>query len=77
MISARNEPTILILDDIEIKWTWKESELLHFREMWSDGVPINDLARELKTNKRSVALLVMDQEMKDEIEQRKFGLYGN
>lgn len=77
MVSARNEPTILILDDIEIKWTWKESELLHFREMWNDGVPINDLARELKTNRRSVALLVMDQEMKGEIEQRRFGLYGN
>ena len=77
MVSARNEPSILILDDIEIKWTWKESELFRFREMWDDGVPINDLARELGTNRRSVALLVMDQEMKGEIEQRRFGLYGN
>lgn len=45
--------------------------------MWDDGVLITDLARELKTNRRSVALPIMDQEMIGEIEQRRFGWYGN
>lgn len=77
MVSARNEPTILILDDPEIKWGWKESEILHFRKLWVGGAPVDEMARELKTNQRSVALLVMDQEMKREIGKRRFGLWGN
>lgn len=74
---VKHEPTILTFEDARIKWTWKESEIFHFREMWNDGVPIDELAKELKASKRSVALLVMDQEMKKEIEQRRFGLWGN
>ena len=76
MTSLNHEPITLIFEDASIKWTWKESELNRFREMWNDGVPINDLASELGTTKRSVALLVMDQEYKKEIEPRKFGLWG-
>ncbi|WP_158233923.1 hypothetical protein [Sporosarcina sp. P34] len=49
MVSAKNEPTILILDDIEIKWTLKESELLHSGKC---GMTVCQLMTWLRNSKR-------------------------
>lgn len=65
----------VLLDDIKIKWIWYESELIRFREMWNDGESILDMAKEFRTNQRSIALVVMDQAELGEIKQRQHGLY--
>lgn len=77
MVSARHEPFHLLFGDMAVKWTWKESELARFRQMWNDGDHIQDIAKELKTNKRSIALVVMEQAELGEIMPRAGGLFGN
>lgn len=71
------DATHLILDDTNIKWLWTDSELILFREMWNEGIRAADMAKALKTNQRSIALVVMDQAELGEIKQRASGLYGN
>lgn len=73
MISA-HEKKYVIFGEVTVKWFWTESELFRFREMWNDGEHIQDIAKAFRTNKRSIALLVMDQAENDKIKQRKRGL---
>lgn len=77
MVSVKHEPFHLLFEDATVKWTWKESELVRFREMWNAGDHISDIAKAFKTNKRSIALLVMDQAEQGEVKQRQGGLFGN
>lgn len=77
MVSFKHEPSIFVLDNLDIRWTWKEKELIKFRELWDEGLTIEELAKEMKVNQQSIALLAMDQESKELIQQRRFGLWGN
>lgn len=77
MVSVKHEPLHVLFGDIEVKWTWKESELIRFRQMWREGASISTIAKEFKTNRRSIALVVMDQAEMGEIKSRPGGLFGN
>jgi hypothetical protein len=77
MVSAKHELFHLLFDDMTVKWTWKESELTRFRQMWNDGDHIQDIAKAFGTNKRSIALVVMEQAELGEIKPRAGGLFGN
>lgn len=77
MVSVKHEPFHLLFENATVKWTWKESELVRFREMWQAGEHVKTIAKEFKTNKRSVALLVMDQAESGWIKKRHGGLFGN
>lgn len=77
MVSARHEPFYLLFENATVKWSWKESELLKFREMWNAGEHVKTIAKEFGKNKRSIALVVMDQAEQGEIEPRVGGLFGN
>lgn len=77
MLAKEHEPVTLLFEDINIKWVWKDSELYRFRALWDEGLNVQELAHELNTTKRSITLLVMDQDYKGEIKPRKFGLYGH
>lgn len=74
---AKYEPIYLLFEDANIKWKWYESELLRFRELWEQGMGIADLAKEFRTNMKSIALVVMDQAEAGFIRQRAGGLFGN
>lgn len=76
MVSVRHEPFYLLFENATVKWSWKESELIRFRKMWNEGDHIQDIAKAFKTNKRSIALVVMDQAEQGEIEPRAGGLFG-
>jgi len=75
MRERRHERSYLIFGEVPVKWFWAESELVRFREMWNDGEHIQDIAKSFRTNKRSIALLIMDQAENDKIKQRKRGLF--
>lgn len=66
----------ILFDDKTVKWVWSLEELNFFRDMWNEGYHIQTIAKALKTNKRSIALLVMDQAENNKIKQRKTGLFG-
>lgn len=72
---AAQERKYVLFDDVTVKWIWNDWELIKFREMWKEGVGIFDLAKEFKCNKRSIALLVMDQAERGFIRQRNKGLF--
>lgn len=75
MIAAQEQKYILF-DEIKVKWIWTENELGNFREMWNANKPIQEIANAFSTNKRSIALLVIDQAEQKEIKQRDKGLHG-
>lgn len=77
MVSIKHEQIYLLFENQVVKWSWKESELIRFRQMWNDGEHIQDIAKAFKTNKRSITLVVMDQAEQGEIEPRTGGLFGN
>ncbi|WP_252503085.1 hypothetical protein [Sporosarcina sp. Marseille-Q4943] len=67
----------MLFDEVEVKWKWTESELIKFRKMWKDGASIQQIGKELKINKRSIGLLVIDQAEQGEIKPRPGGCLGN
>ena len=73
---AAQKSRYALFDNVPVKWFWSDDELIQFRKMWNDGKHIQDIAKEFRTNKRSIALLVMDQAEQDQIKQRRKGLYG-
>lgn len=77
MVAKQYESITLLFEDDNIKWAWKDSELDRFRELWDEGLNVQELAHEFGATKRSILLLVMDQDYKGEIKPRKFGLYGH
>ena len=75
MIAAQ-EVKYVHFEDITVKWVWRESELIRFRQMWNEGVGIAEMAKELRCNQRSVALLIMDQADQGLVKQRPSGIFG-
>lgn len=75
MIAAQEKKYVLF-GEKNVKWIWEEWELIRFREMWNDGAGLNTIAKDLKTNQRSVSLLIQEQAEDGYIKQRRSGLYG-
>ncbi len=75
MVAKITDTRHVLFEDTTVKWCWYESELLRFRQMWNEGESILDIAKEFGTNRRSIALVVMDQAELGEINQRQHGLY--
>lgn len=64
----------IILEDR--KFIWEQSDLKTFREMWKRGDSIKKIARRFRCKEIDIALLVLDQAEKGNIEARKSGLMG-
>lgn len=76
VVKAVSAEKCILFEDKEVKWVWTLEELILFRNMWNKGHHIQAMTKALKTNKRSIALLVMDQAENNKIKQRKAGLFG-
>ncbi len=55
---------------------WSREEVKAFRELWREGYSIQEMARYFKRQEEEIALLVLDQASKGNIEKRKGGLFG-
>lgn len=75
MIAAQEKKYVLF-GEKKVKWIWEDWELIRFRELWNDGASISTIAKELKTNQRSIGLLIQDVGEDGYIKQRRSGLYG-
>lgn len=73
---AKQESLYLLFGESEVKWGWTKSELFKFCRLWREGVSIQEIAKALGTNKRSIAMVVMDQAEQGYIQQRERGLEG-
>lgn len=74
--SSISETKHVLLENLSIKWVWREFEIKRFIQMWIENKHIQLIADELGTNKRSITLLVMDQAEQGNIMPRKQGLWG-
>lgn len=76
MIAAK-ERTHMLLDDLDIGWTFRESEVQMFRLMWNDGAGLDSIAEELGRSQLEITLLVIEQAELGLIDQRQQGIYGH
>ncbi|EOO64251.1 hypothetical protein IKE_05128 [Bacillus cereus VD196] len=58
----------------EANFIWDERDVLRFREMWSQGMSLPEMAEALRRHHAEDALLVIDQADKYLIENRSIGL---
>ncbi|HDR4905010.1 TPA: helix-turn-helix domain containing protein [Bacillus cereus] len=58
----------------EANFIWDERDVIRFREMWSQGMSLPNMAKALRRHQAEVALLVIDQADKYLIENRPIGL---
>ncbi|WP_144561608.1 helix-turn-helix domain containing protein [Bacillus mycoides] len=58
----------------EANFIWDERDVIRFREMWDAGMSLPDMAKGLRRHQAEVALLVIDQADKYQIEHRPIGL---
>ena len=60
----------------ELNFTWREPQLITFREMWAEGWDVRVIARRLGRKPEEVAILVMDQARTGKIKKRPTGIFG-
>lgn len=68
------EKTTIILEDR--KFTWLESELVLFRNMWEQGKSVNLMAKRFNCKEIDIAMLVLDQAERKLIKSRPLGIKG-
>lgn len=62
-------------ESIKFDFTQKQIEL--FRKLWKDGAAHSKICEELKINKNTLALLIIDQSVAGAINNRASGIFGD
>lgn len=73
---ARVEVELVIIACEELNFVWQPEKVRVFREMWRDGADIRVIAKCLKRKPEEVAILVMDQAKRGNIQKRPTGIFG-
>lgn len=60
----------------EFDFTWAETEIIAFREMWAKGKPLMQMAIALQRHINEVFILALDQADKELIKTRPGGIFG-
>lgn len=74
MIQLKEEKRVL-LDEVDIDWTFTVRETLVFQMMWRSGENVETIAKKLKRPVLEIGLLVIEQAELGNIEQRRHGLF--
>lgn len=72
-LKQRRRQLYIACEDLD--FVWSLSELRKFREMWNEGYSIVDIADELDRPQEEVAILILDQSNKGNIQPRKNGIF--
>lgn len=75
--TLKQEDAHILLENADVQWYWDGYQIIRFRELWREGVSIEEIAEEFGRNLLSTALLVLDQADQGYIKQRDKGLFGN
>lgn len=68
------EPVLIACE--ELNYVWQPEKVREFREMWKGGEDIREIAKYLKRKPEEVAILVMDQAKRGNIQKRPTGIFG-
>lgn len=63
-------------DKMELDLLFSDMELRDFRELWSAGISMRNIATKLKRRPSEIALLVFDHAERGLIKARGTGIYG-
>jgi hypothetical protein len=69
------KPVYVVCDELNFDWLHRDIDA--FRHMWSEGLSVDDIAKAFKRPVDEVAILVLDQARKGDIQIRGGGAYGN
>lgn len=72
-LKKSSEKYLVALEELNFLWTVKE--VRDFRYLWREGAPLTDIAAYLKRTHEEVAILIMDQALKDFVEPREGGIF--
>jgi hypothetical protein len=61
----------------DLNFDWLHRDINTFRHMWSEGFSVDDIAKAFKRPVDEVAILVLDQARKGDIQIRSGGANGN
>ncbi|KJS77739.1 MAG: hypothetical protein JL56_02865 [Desulfotomaculum sp. BICA1-6] len=70
----RPERKVVILENLD--FAWKPSDMTRAAEMWQEGMPVPDMARELKRHDDEVLLLIVHLGRLGRIQARPGGILG-
>lgn len=59
-----------------LNFLWDEAIINQVKEMWRDGVSLEDIAEKVNRDPDEVAILLIDQRRKNKIKLRTLGLWG-
>lgn len=60
-----------------IKFDFTQEQIKLFRKLWKDGAGHSKICEELKINKNTLALLIIDQSVAGAIDNRPSGIFGD
>ncbi len=60
----------------EFNLSWNESDVERFRDMWNNGISVQEIAKKFGRHPVDVVLLVIDLAEQEKIEHRPSGIYG-
>lgn len=60
-----------------IKFDFTQEQIKLFRQLWKDGAGHSKICEELKINKNTLALLIIDQSVAGAIDNRPSGIFGD
>ena len=69
----RKRKNIVIVCE-ELDHTWDESEIKHFCKLWKEDISIWEMEEIFQRPQAEIALVIIDQEIKGNIQPRKMGL---
>lgn len=61
----------------ELNFLWKEKEVERFRELWKQGLPLKEIARQLKRTTEETFILALDQAKLGNVGKRRYGVWGD
>lgn len=61
-------------DNINLDFT--DLEVIKFKEMWVQGLSLEDIAKEMVRPQVEIVLLIIDLNYHNEIQPRKIGVFG-
>lgn len=71
------QPLYIALYDCDLDLAFYSCEIELFKEMWTDGEPLVDIAETMKRDPDELAILAIDLGRKNGIKKRSRGVYGS
>lgn len=62
-------------DELDLDFVYTDQQLQRFKEMWSEGVSVQDIAKKMHRKPSEVVLLVFDHAERGLIQNRENGVF--